>query len=314
MNYPKVTALAGGVGGAKLVYGLAKILPKDYLTVIVNTGDDFDFYGLHISPDIDSIIYNLAEISDPIRGYGRANDSFRILGELRNLGEDIWFHLGDLDFALNLYRSYLLRSGISLTKATEMIGTSLGLNHHILPMSDEKASTKINTRKFGILDFQEYFVKYKFEPEVENINYSIIKDASMTKEAISAIINSDIILFCPSNPWLSIFPILKLRNVEKEIKKKKVVAVSPIIGNDAVKGPAAKLFRNFGLEPSARAVAEVYKEIIDILVIDNKNENESNEINNLGIKTFRTDIMMGDNNAKIRLAGEILRFLENNLQ
>ncbi len=314
MNFPKVTALAGGVGGAKLVYGLAKILPKDYLTVIVNTGDDFDFYGLHISPDIDSIIYNLAEISDPIKGYGRANDSFRILEELRNFGEDIWFHLGDLDFALNLYRSYLLRSGISLTDASKIIGASLGLNHHILPMSDERAYTKINTRKFGTLDFQEYFVKYKFEPEVENIDYSIIERASMTKEALSAIINSDIIVFCPSNPWLSIFPILKLHNVEKEIKKKKVVAVSPIIGNDAVKGPAAKLFRNFGLEPSARAVAEVYKDIIDILVIDNKNKNESNEINNLGIKTFRTDIMIGDNNAKIRLAGEIIRFIENYLQ
>lgn len=314
MNYPKVTALAGGVGGAKLVYGLVKILPKDYLNVIANTGDDFDFYGLHISPDIDSIIYSLAEKSDPIKGYGRANDSFRILEELQNFGEDIWFHLGDLDFALNLYRSYLLRSGISLTKATEIIAASLGLNHPILPMSDERASTKINTRKSGTLDFQEYFVKYKFEPDVENIDYSIIEQASMTKEALNAIINSDIIVFCPSNPWLSIFPILKLRDVENEIKKKKVVAVSPIIGNDAVKGPAAKLFRNFGFEPSARAVAEVYKDIIDILVIDNKNENESNEINNLGIKIFRTDIMMGDNNAKIRLASEILRFIENYLQ
>ena len=314
MKYPLVTALAGGVGGAKLVFGLAKILPLDCLRVIVNTGDDFDYCGLHISPDLDSIIYSLAEVSDPVKGYGRANDSFRVMDEIKNFGEDVWFRLGDLDLALNLYRTQLLQSGFSLTDTTKNICNSLNINHVILPMTDDRAYTKIITHELGKLDFQEYFVKYKCEPNVEYIDYSSIEESQTTTEALQAIVESDIIVFCPSNPWLSIFPILKLRGVENEINKKKVVAVSPIIGNNAVKGPAAKLFKNFGFLPSALAVAEVYKEVINYLVIDKKNIAEIPDINKLGIKAHATDIMMGDNDAKIRLAGDLLKLIEIYLQ
>ena len=314
MNYPLVTALAGGVGGAKLIFGLAKILPPERLRVIVNTGDDFKYCGLSVSPDLDSIVYSLAGISDPHKGYGRANDSYRVMDEIKNFGEDVWFRLGDLDLALSLYRTQLLQSGFSLTETTKKLCNSLNIKHLILPMSNDRAYTKIITRELGKLDFQEYFVKYKFEPNVEYIDYSYIENSQITAEALQAIRVSDIVLFCPSNPWLSIFPILKLRGVENEIKKKKVVAVSPIIGNTAIKGPAAKLFRNFGFEPSALAIAEVYKEIINYLIIDNKNIAEIPDVNKLGIIVDATDIMMGDNDAKIRLAGDLLKLIEIYLQ
>jgi len=314
MKYPLVTALAGGVGGAKLVYGLSKILPPDNLNVIVNTGDDFDYCGLHVSPDIDSIVYSLAEISDPIKGYGRANDSFKVMEEIKNFGEDVWFRLGDLDLALNLYRTKLLQSGFSLTETTKKLCKSLKIGQMILPMSDDQSYTKIITDEFGKLDFQDYFVKYKFEPKVENIDYSNIENSKITTESLTAIVNADIIVFCPSNPWLSIFPILRLPGVEKEILKKNVIAISPIIGNNAVKGPAAKLFIDFGFVPSALAVAEVYKDFITYLIIDSKNMTEIPDINKLGIKTYATDIMMGNNDAKIRLAGDLLKLIENFLQ
>jgi LPPG:FO 2-phospho-L-lactate transferase len=311
MDYPKITALAGGVGGAKLVFGLAKILPTEYLHIIVNTGDDFDQYGLHIAPDIDSIVYALAGLSDPVRGFGRAKDTSIVFDTLKSFGEDPWFKLGDKDLALNMKRTKLINDGFSLNEVTKELCNYLGVDNNVIPMTDEKASTRIVTKEFGVLDFQEYFVKHKCNPTVEKIDYSDFEKTHLSTQAKNAIINCDFLIICPSNPWLSIFPILKLTNVEKLILNKKIVAISPIIGTKAVKGPLAKLFYEFGLEPSALGIARLYRDLINLLVLDIQNKNEIYQINEFGIKTFATDIMMVDSNAKIRLASEVINILRN---
>jgi LPPG:FO 2-phospho-L-lactate transferase len=311
MEFPNITALAGGVGGAKLVFGLAKILPPEKLNIIVNTGDDFNYYGFHISPDLDSVVYSLGGVSDPIKGFGRAGDTSIVFDTMKSLGEDPWFNLGDMDLALNIKRTTLINDGLTLSNVTKELCNYLGVINHVIPMTDEKASTRIVTKELGVLDFQEYFVKYKCNPTVDNIDYSDFEKTKLSIYASEAIQNSDFLIICPSNPWLSIFPIIKLANTETIIKDKKIVAISPIIGNQAVKGPAAKLFYDFGLEPSAIGIARLYKDLIDMLVLDSKNITEVSKIHEMGINTFVTDIMMNDNNAKIRLASEVINLLRN---
>jgi LPPG:FO 2-phospho-L-lactate transferase len=311
MDYPKITALAGGVGGAKLVFGLSKILPPENLNIIVNTGDDFDYYGLHISPDLDSIVYSLAGLSDPIKGYGRSEDTSIVFNTIKTFGENPWFVLGDKDLALNIIRTNLISNGLTLSKVTKEICKYLGVLSNVLPMTDEKASTRIITKELGVIDFQEYFVKHKCNPTVELIDYSDFEKTYLSTQAKDSIINCDFIIICPSNPWLSIFPIMKLSNTEEIIRKKNIVAISPIIGNHAIKGPAAKLFYEFGLDPSALGIARLYKEYINTLVLDTNNINEISFIQELGIKTHVTDIMMNDSNAKIRLASEVIDLLRN---
>jgi len=306
MEYPKVTALAGGVGGAKMVFGLAQVLPVDNLNIIVNTGDDFDYYGLNISPDLDSVVYALAGLSDPIKGFGRANDSSIVFDTLVDLGEDPWFRLGDMDLALNIKRTNLINNGRSLSEVTKEICNNLGVNNHVFPMTDSKASTRIDTKEYGTLDFQEYFVKYQWKPTINNIDYSDFENTYMSEISLKAINNCDYLIICPSNPWLSIFPILKLKNTKTALQNKRIIAVSPIIGNQAVKGPAAKLFYDLGLEPSAIGVARLYEGLIATIVMDHINKDEVGLIQKLGIKTYVTDIMMNDNDAKIRLASEVI--------
>jgi LPPG:FO 2-phospho-L-lactate transferase len=311
MEYPNITVLAGGVGGAKFVFGLAKILPPENLHIIVNTGDDFDYYGLHISPDIDSVVYALAEISDPIKGFGRAGDSSIVFDTIKSLGEDPWFILGDMDLALNMKRTQLIVNGNTLSEVTKEVCNYLGVTNHVIPMTDKNASTRIFTKEFGLLNFQEYYVKYQCKPTVERIDYSDFERTQLSIQARNAIINCDFIVICPSNPWLSIFPIMKLSNTEELIRGKKCIAISPIIGTKAVKGPAAKLFLEFGLEPSALGIAKLYKGIIDMIVLDTKNSNEISFIQELGIETHVTDIMMVDSNAKIRFASEVINLLRS---
>ena len=305
----KITAFAGGVGGAKLVYGLSKILDTQNFNVIVNTGDDFSYYGLQISPDIDSIIYSLAEVSDPINGFGRKEDSFNVFHALGDLGDIPWFRLGDKDLALNIKRTQLLKLGMSLSDVTKVLCDALGVQTSVFPMTDDPVYTKIQTCDLGVMDFQEYFVLNKFQPKVKMIYYSNLESAKITDQAKSAIEKSDIIIICPSNPWLSIFPILKLPNLIDMISSKKVVAVSPIIGHNAVKGPTAKLFDEFGEPASALGIAKLYKSIISTLIIDNKNLDEIERIEKLGIKTYVTDIIMSDDKQKIRLAQEIINLI-----
>ncbi len=281
MEYPNITALAGGVGGAKLVFGLTKILPPENLRIIVNTGDDFDYFGLHISPDLDSIVYALAGVSDPIKGFGRAGDTSIVFDTIKSFGEDPWFKLGDMDLALNMRRTNLINRGYTLSEVTKELCRYLKVMDNIIPMTDEKASTRIVTKELGVLDFQEYFVKHKCNPTVEKIDYSDFEKTQLSDQASDALNNCDFLIICPSNPWLSIFPILKLNDTENIVRNKKIIAVSPIIGNQAVKGPAAKLFHDFGLEPSALGIARLYKDFIQTLVLDIKNKDEISNINDL---------------------------------
>jgi LPPG:FO 2-phospho-L-lactate transferase len=309
MSNKKITALAGGVGGAKLVYGLSRILDAQDFNVIVNTGDDFNYYGFQISPDIDSILYSLADVSDPINGFGRKEDSFTVFNTLEDLGDKTWFRLGDKDLALNIKRTQLLKSGMSLSTVTKILCDSLGIQTSVIPMTNDPVYTKIQTCDLGVMDFQEYFVLNKFQPKVKMIFYSNIESAKLTDQAKKVIEDSDVIIICPSNPWLSIFPILGIPTIRELISSKKVVAVSPIIGHNAVKGPTAKLFEEFGEVPSAYGIARLYQSIISTLIIDHQNSDEIEQIEELGIKTHVTDIIMLDDTQKIRLAQEIVRLL-----
>ncbi len=306
-----ITALAGGVGGAKLVYGLAQLLPPDEFAAIVNTGDDFNYYGLRISPDIDSVTYSLAGISNQKFGFGLEGDTFQVMQELEALGENAWFHLGDKDLAINLYRTRLLNAGYSLGEATKKILASLKVSTALYPMTNDPVATLIHTKDGQCYDFQEYFVKHKFQPEIERIEYQGIDKANIDEGAKTALETSEYIILCPSNPWLSIFPINNLPGMHEILAKKKVIAVSPIIGNAAVKGPASKIFAEFGLSPSAIGVATLYGSLLGALFIDHQNSPEQKEIEKLGIKTIVTDIMMKDEANKVRLASEVLNLIRS---
>jgi LPPG:FO 2-phospho-L-lactate transferase len=307
----KVTALAGGVGGAKLVKGLSQILPDCDFSVIVNTGDDFEHYGLRICPDIDSIVYSLADLADALQGYGRDNDSYNCFNTLLEFDEKPWFRLGDKDLALQLKRTSLIRGGKLLSEATYIICNSMGISVNILPMTDDEVFTTIKTKDFGELTFQEYFVQHRFGPVIEKINYTNSQMARLQPSASAALNNADLIVVCPSNPWLSIFPILSVGNVEKMLMTKKVVAVSPIIGGKAIKGPAAKIFGELGQKPSASGVAELYKQWLGGIVIDNIDIDDRKLIESLGIKVAVTDIMMRDDSDKRRVAEKVIEFAES---
>lgn len=307
----KVTALAGGVGGAKLIKGLSQILPESNLTVIVNTGDDFEHYGLKICPDIDSIVYSLADLSEPKLGFGRVDDSFKCFDTLLEFGENPWFRLGDKDLALHLKRTSLIRSGKLLSEVTNIICNTMGISIKILPMTDDNVFTTIETSDFGELTFQEYFVQHKFEPEIVKINYTNSHMAKMPTSASTAIKEADVIVICPSNPWLSIFPILSIGEIETTLIQKKVIAISPIIGSKAIKGPTAKIFGELGQKPSANGVAKLYKQWLNGIVIDNKDIEECKLIESLGIKVAVTDIMMRDDSSKRSVAEKVLEFAES---
>ncbi len=307
----KVVALAGGVGGAKLVKGLSLIIPNADLSVIVNTGDDFEHYGLYISPDIDAVVYSLANLVDPKHGYGRENDSYKCFDALHEFNENPWFRLGDKDLALHLTRTSLLKSGKTLSETTNIIQNSLGVSVKVIPMTDDPVYTTIETQELGELTFQEYFVKHHFEPEIIAIKYKNSHTARLSNAVNNAITTADLVVICPSNPWLSIFPILSIGNVETLLIQKKVVAVSPIIGGKAFKGPAAKIFNEIGQKPSAAGVAEQYKLWLNGIVIDNADIDQCNLIESFGINVVVTDIMMRDDANKRRVAEKVLEFAES---
>ncbi len=304
----KVVALAGGVGGAKLVYGLAKILPKEDLTVIVNTGDDFVHFGLNISPDLDTVMYNLAEISNEQTGWGRLNETWNCFEELEKMKSDNWFRLGDRDLATHLERTKLLNSGLNLSEATTVLCKKLGVETVIKPMSDETIQTIVTTQEYGDLPFQEYFVKHHFEPRYISHRFFGIYSAKINADTRKIIHDADIVIICPSNPWLSILPILAVEDMKQLISSKVCVAVSPIVGNRALKGPAAKMFHEMNIKPSAFEVAKIYQGMIDGFVLDNLNSSECDLIRACGIIPMLTDTLMKDKYSKERLAKEVYDF------
>jgi LPPG:FO 2-phospho-L-lactate transferase len=304
----KIAALAGGVGGSKLAYGLARVLPVQDLTIIVNTGDDFEHLGLHISPDLDTVCYTLAEIENPVKGWGRRDETYNFLECLKRIGGPDWFMLGDRDLATHIERTKRLREGQLLHQITFDFCRAWGVQQTVLPMSNDPIRTMVITKNDGILPFQEYFVHRNCEPEVKGFRFEGSKFAHPAPGVLEALAQADAIVLCPSNPWVSIDPILKLGNLKDLLKQKRVVAISPIIGGKTIKGPAAKMFNELGIHPSARAVAEHYRDLIDGFILDAVDQSEAEEISHWGIIPLVTNTIMRSTEDRMQLAKDIINF------
>ena len=268
-----VVALCGGVGGAKLAHGLSLALAAepDSLSIIVNTGDDFQHLGLSISPDLDSVMYALAGLSDPVKGWGRREETWRFMGALRDLGGESWFQLGDTDLAVHVERSWRLAQGCPLSEVTAHLCKALGISARVLPMSDDPVRTRVLTGE-GWLDFQDYFVRRQCQPAVREFMFAGAETARAQPDALAALQRADLraIVICPSNPFVSVEPILAVPGIRTAIQQSKapVLAVTPIIGGKAIKGPAAKMLTELGLDVSAAGVARRYVGLIDAFVVD----------------------------------------------
>jgi LPPG:FO 2-phospho-L-lactate transferase len=310
-NRPRVLALAGGVGGAKLALGLYRILAPDDLCVVVNTGDDEEIHGLHISPDLDTVMYTLAGIENPDTGWGRRDETFAALTALEQLGGDAWFRLGDYDIGTHLRRTELLNAGWSLSTVTAELCRRLGVGCAVAPMSDERVRTIVLTDS-GPLSFQEYFVHQRCEPVLTGFQIDGAAAARPSAAFRKALDRAVTIVFCPSNPFVSIGPILAIPGVRKAIAEFKGprLAVSPIIGGRAVKGPAAKMLAELGQEESAVAVARQYQGLCDIFLLDQQDEVLSDSIAALGMRPLLASSFMTTERDKIDLARIVLRAVE----
>ena len=304
-----IVALAGGVGGAKLAYGLAQIVPPDKLTVIVNTGDDFEHLGLHISPDLDTVMYTLAGVANAATGWGVKDESWNTIAALARYGGPTWFQLGDRDLATHLLRSQWLREQYPYNWVTKELCKRLGVRCSVLPMSEQPVRTMIQTDREE-LAFQEYFVKLRCEPVVTGIRFAGADEAQPSPEVITALRNADAIIFCPSNPLVSIGPILSLPSLRRIIAASRAakIGVSPIIKGEALKGPAAKMMSELGMDVSATGVANQLKDVLTGFVIDHLDEAQQDTITDMGLRTLVTATIMNNNEARVRLAKEILEF------
>ncbi len=302
--------MAGGIGAARFLQGLVRVMDPGKLTVVVNTGDDIEFFGLHISPDIDIVTYTLAGVVNPEAGWGFANDTFACLGALREFQYEDWFHLGDRDLATHIHRTSLMRQGGSLTQITETIRNRFSLRPRILPMTDDPVATQIGTNK-GVLHFQEYLVKRKARDRVRKVLFAGIKKARPTPEVLKAIRDADGIIICPSNPIVSIGPILALNGIREALQKTraKILAISPIVAGKPIKGPAAKIMSGLGMKVSATQVARIYQDFLDLFIIDQADRRLEKEIDSPGCRVVVTDTIMKDLRSKTRLAGVALRTL-----
>ncbi|MBS7636874.1 2-phospho-L-lactate transferase [Candidatus Bathyarchaeota archaeon] len=299
----KVVALAGGVGAAKLLRGLVKVVPPKNLFIIGNVGDDVELYGLHISPDLDIIMYTLAGIVDEDKGWGIAGDTFNCLEMLGRLGFETWFKLGDKDLAFHITRTKMLREGMTLSQATAKLCRMLGVEVNLIPMSDNPVRTKIQSGN-RLLEFQEYFVKRGTMDTVTGVIYEGAEKAKPAPGVIQAIEEAGQVIICPSNPILSIAPILAIKAIKKALEKSKapVVGISPIVGGKALKGPADKVMASMGFEPSAYGVAKFYGALLKHFIIDETDEGQKNRIERLGIKVTVANIVMRSLEDSIRLA------------
>jgi len=303
-----VVALAGGVGGAKLADGLSGILEPDCLSVIVNTGDDLKLCGLQICPDLDTVCYTLAGLANPVTGWGRKDETWEVFSEIQKLEGPDWFKLGDHDIAFHLARTNLLDSGLSITETTKILCRKIGVLNSVLPMTDSSVRTIVHTKDGRDLGFQEYFVKENCEPVVTGFTFKGMSHAVPTEAVINAIENADLVVLCPSNPWVSIDPILKLPGLREKIQKKVVVAVSPIIGGKTIKGPAAKMFLELGMLPGTIEVAKHYLDFLSGLVIDAIDHDDADSISAAGIIPLVTGTIMRTKEDRTRLAKETIEF------
>ncbi len=299
------------MGAARFLDGLTQIYPPEKITVIVNTGDDLEYLGAYISPDLDIVTYTLAGIVDPERGWGIKGDTYNCMDQLDHYSAETWFRIGDRDFATHLLRTAYLEQGFSLTEATEKIRTLLGVKVKILPMSDEKVATKIKTPS-GMLDFQEYFVKRKFADKVIDVTYEGAAQAIPGEGVLTALKSSEAIILCPSNPILSIGPILAIPGIREALGKSsgKIVGVSPIVGGRSMKGPLDRIMQSLGLEVSPYGVAQLFRGFLDGFVIDNQDRSLTSRIQGLGMKVAVTNTVMDSAEAKAGLASETIKLAE----
>jgi LPPG:FO 2-phospho-L-lactate transferase len=304
----QVVVLVGGVGGVKLALGLSHIIPPENLTLIINTGDDFRHLGLKICPDLDTVMYTLSGVVNPEFGWGVQDDSTNTLETLeKHYHFEPWFRLGDKDMATHLLRTNMLNEGHTLTEVVTHMSRLIGVKPTLLPMTDMDVPTIVNTESMGKLGFQEYFVKHRWQPVIKSIRYDAHEKATITESVQSALESADIILIAPSNPWLSIAPILSIPNMRELITSCDVprVMVTPVIGGAAVKGPTAKIMGELGLSVTADTVARYYGDVITGFVNDTQNA----ELALDGIKTIQLDTLMIDLDDKIRLAQSILDWI-----
>ena len=307
-----ITALGGGVGAAKFLKGLTGHVPNEELTLIINTADDIELYGFNISPDIDTVIYRLSDNIDTEKGWGLRGDSSIILDSLSGFGIETWFGLGDRDFATQIFKKELALTGKTKTEITRLTASSFGLEGlTILPMSDEPVETWIETTE-GDMHFQEYYIKKGMRPEVKGIDLRGIEDAKPSPGILEALAQSELIIICPSNPIISIGPILDVKGIREAVVNSpaKVISISPLIGGKPLKGPADKLMKGLGLEASSSGIANLYKDFLNVMVLDDSDSGEVEKIESLGIKSFVTDTIMTDDEKSETLSGKILDFLD----
>lgn len=306
-----IVALAGGVGGAKLAQGLYLALPPDTLTVIGNTADDFEHFGLRISPDLDTVLYTLSGLANPATGWGVAGDTTRTLDLLKRYGAADWFLIGDLDFATHIRRSEILKEGGTLTDATAVLACGLDIRATILPMCDEPVMSMVTT-PVGELPFQEYFVRRRHQDAVSGIRFAGIAQAQLPAAVGAALDDALTIVLCPSNPFVSLGPILALAGFRERLAAAPgvKVAVSPIIGGRALKGPADQMLAGLGHDVSALGVARLYQDFLHGLVIDHEDAALAPEIEALGLRVLVSQTIMGDADDRRRLADEVLAFAD----
>lgn len=290
--------------------GLAALLPAENFSVVVNIGDDFEYWGLPISPDLDTVCYTLANLSNEVTGWGRKDETWHVFDAMAGISEQNWFHIGDKDLSTHLYRHRTMRDGATLSHVTSELCAKWGIRHKVLPVSDQKVPTIVHTKQGEILAFQDYFVRLRCEPEVASFEFQNIDDARPLAEVLALVQGADAIIICPSNPWVSVQPILAIPGMLEEVKKKLVVAVSPIVGGKAIKGPAAKMYQELGIDPSAAAVARHYQDLLSGFVFDMQDDAEESNILKYVKKALCTDTIMKNREDRLKLAEEVLQFIE----
>ena len=305
----KIVLFVGGVGGAKLAVGLAKSVPPESLTVVVNTGDDFWHYGLRICPDLDTITYTLSGEVNPVHGWGMANDTTHTLNALKRLGDTPWFTLGDRDLATHMLRTRLWHEGQTLSEITQVLSSAYGIQCTILPMTDVPVATRVDTVEQGELAFQVYFVKHRWQPTVRQIRVDNIENATISEAVQTAVEQADIILIGPSNPWLSIQPILSVPGMRELISSRQVprVAVAPIVDGKAIKGPTAKIMTELGIDVSTQAVMDYYGTVLNGYVYDERDHSLTTD----HVRTVAFDTIMRTEDDKIALAQHVLNWVES---
>ena len=302
-DLPRVVVVAGGVGAARFLAGLVRALPPESITVIVNTADDVDVHGLRVSPDIDSVLYRLAGLADDERGWGLAGETWHALDMLRRYGAETWFQLGDADLGTHVWRTARLRRGAPLSAVTDEQRTALGVEARVLPMTDDRVTTRVRCADLGELHLQEWFVRERCAPIVDAVWFHGVEKARPGAGVLEAIASADAVVIAPSNPIISVGPVLAVPGIRDALRGvPRGVAVTPIVGGRAVKGPAAELLRAAGVAVSAAGVAGLYADCVQAMVVDERDADVAGEVRALGLRPVLTDTLMTDVGAATRLA------------